>query len=576
MLPDGEMSVGQMLGGRYRLDHRVTSVNEVSIWTGEDETLSRPVTVYVIPPNHPRTDALIGAARRAAQAIDPRFLRVLDEMPDGPSEPVSFIVAENLGGVTLADLLRIGPLPDADAAWVAREVAAALAPMHDAGLAHGQLDPTEIVITDGGLVRIKGFVIDASLTSRTDDLAGGEKAEVAAIGYLLYACLTGTWPEGGRKVPLPEARFWQGGLMRPSSLRVVTPALDNVCMQIVEPGAGGTPLRSAAAIALALDRVLGGLAQQDVAPEEDLTARVAQAQRLGNSVTEPVTTVGPEPVGPPIPAPNSPMSPGQEEATNMVTGNAPVAPGVPVAPVPAVAMAGAPRGPQPPPPPAQAGVGPSAAGLPGAPKLYRGAAKSKVSKLPRGWWIAPIIAVLLVIFLVVKGCSGTGILAAPQPTPMPLTAVSDFNPTADKGDGHEDPDHVGLATDGDPTTCWTTRAYPDDYIPTQKPGVGLVIDFGSTATVSSLTLTMGTVPVNLSVMVPAGDAAQTDTAPMDSVKSWTSALDTTVTTQPQTLTLPDNTKTRFVLLYLTQLPEVQGGNAIQQTSICEVTATGLS
>jgi len=565
MLPDGEMSAGQMLGGRYRLDHRVRSLNEVSIWTGEDETLSRAVTVYVIPPNHPHTDALIGGSRRAAQAIDPRFLRVLDEMPYGPSEPVSFIVCENLGGVTLADLLRLGPLPDADAAWVAHEVAAALAPMHDAGLSHGQLDPTEVVITASGLVRIKGFIIDALLAGGVDDLAGGEKADVAAIGYLLYACLTGTWPGGGRKVPLPEARYWHDGIMRPSSLREVAPSLDSVCMQIVAPGSGGTPLRSAAAIALALDRVLGGLATQEPVPQDDLAARVAQAQRLGSSVTQ---SLGQDDVMPAA----APMPTSQEEATNMVPGY----PAAPVAPVATpVAVSGLPRPPTPPPPPtAQAGVGPSSAGLPRAPKLYRAAGKRK---LPRGWWIAPIIAVILVIFLIIKGCSGGGIiLGPPQPTPTPVTAVSDFNPTADKGDGHESPDQVGLATDGDPTTCWTTRAYPDDYIPTSKPGVGLVLDFGSATTVSSLTLTMGNVPVNLSVMVPSGDAAQTDTAPMTSVTEWTSVLDTTVDAQPATLTLPDSTKTRFVLIYLTKLPEVQGGNAIQQTSICEVTATGLS
>ncbi|MCL2490802.1 MAG: protein kinase family protein [Propionibacteriaceae bacterium] len=560
MLPDGEMTAGQMLGGRYRLDHRTRSVDEVSIWAGEDETLSRPVTVYVIPPNHPRTDALIGASRRAAQAIDPRFLRVLDEMPDGPSEPVSFIVTENLGGVALADLLSFGPLPDADAAWVAREVAAALAPMHDAGFSHGALDPTEIIITASGLVRIKGFIIDALLAGGADDLAGGERADVAAIGYLLYAGLTGTWPGGGRKVPLPEARYWQGVLMRPSAQRDVTPALDGVCMQIVDPGSGGTPLRSAAAITLALDRVLAGLARQGLIPQDDLAARVAKAQRVGNSVTERVGREGLAPAAPVAPA-------YQEEPTNMVY----PAPPAPVAP-PVAPLTGLSRPLTPPPPPSAQGS-PAVARLPKAPKLYRATGKWK---LPRGWWIAPVVAVIIVLVLVIRGCSSGGILAPPQPTPAPVAAVSDFNPTADKGDGHENPDQVALATDGDPASCWTTRAYPQDYIPTSKPGVGVVLDFGSATTVSSLTLTMGAVPVNLSIMVPSGDAAQTDTAPMTSVTDWTSVLDTTVSTQPETLTLPDGTTTRFVLIYLTKLPEAEGGNGIQQTSICEVTATGLS
>jgi len=536
MLPDGEMSVGQMLGGRYRLDRRVTSANEVSIWQGEDETLSRAVTVYVIPPNHPRTDALIGGSRRAAQAIDPRFMRVLDEMPYGPSEPVSFIVCENLAGVTLADLLRAGPLPDADAAWVAREVAAALAPMHDAGLSHGQLDPTEVVITAAGLVRIKGFIIDALLAGGADDLAGGEKADVAAIGYVLYACLTGTWPGGGN-VPLSEARYWQDGLMRPSAMRVVAPALDGACMQIVQPGSGGTPLRSAAAIALALDRVLAGLGQ-DVPPQEDLAARA-------------------------VPSPAR-----REEVTNTVAPGYPAPP--PGFPPPPAAAAGLSRPLTPPPPPnAPGGAGPSSAGLPRAPKLYRATGKWK---LPRGWWIAPIVAVVLVLVLVLRGCGVAVLPSAPSPTPATVSAVSAFNPKDDGGDGNESADQVPLATDGDPTTCWTTRAYPTDYIPTSKPGVGLVLDFGTAMTVSSLDLTMGVVPANLSVMVPTGDAAQTDTAPMTSVKDWTSVLDTTVSTQPATLTLPDGTVTRYVLLYLTKVPAAPGSTTIQQTGICEVTA----
>jgi len=535
------------------------------------------VTVYVIPPNHPRTDALIGASRRAAQAIDPRFLRVLDEMPVGPSEPVSFIVCENLDGVALVDLLRLGPLPDADAAWIVREVASALAPMHDAGLSHGQLDPTEIIITDAGLVRIKGFIIDALLSGGAEDLAGGEKSDVAGIGYLLYACLTGTWPAGGRKVPLPEAAFWQGGLMRPSALRAVTPALDSVCMQIVEPGSGGTPLRSAKAIALAIDRVRGG-----VVPQDDLAARVAQAKQMGSSITAPVVTVAP-PAGVPVPAT-------PDEATNFVAVQpaAQAAPAMPAA-VP-VAVPGMPRAPQPPPQPSADGVNPSAARLPRAPKVYRGKGRPGLgqpgtgqrwwARLPRGWWIAPIVAVVLILVLIVKGCSSGGpILGKPQPTPMPVTSAIDFNPVADnntdKGDGHESAAEVGLAIDGDPSTCWVTRAYPDDYIPTKKPGVGLILDFGAPVTVSSLDVTIDALPVNLSVMVPAIDP-QTDTAPMDTVKSWTSVLDTTVSDQPATLNLPDNTKTRFVLIYLTKLPEVQGGNAIQQTGICEVTANGLS
>lgn len=593
MLPDGEMVGGQVLGGRYRLDRRQLVVGEVSIWAGEDETLSRPVTVYVMPPNHPRTDALLGAARQAAQATDTRFLRVLDALPYGPSEPVTFVVCESLPGVTLHELLRAGPLPGPDAAWITHEVAQALIPIHEAGLSHGKLDPDAVLIATTGAIRIKGFLIDAVLEGQADDLADRERADVAAIGCLLYAGLTGAWPGGSSSgqaglAPaqdgLPPARFGRDGLVPPATAQPgVSKSLDAICMQTLQPRPDATPLRSAAAIALALGRALTRPASDESGtdPEVDLAARV-KASLAGGEVSpsgERVRSDG-----------ETARSDGDAEAgestnelsaldqTAEMTGPTAAMPGGDEA-NPAPARSSGPGSPGSPP-----GGAPSPAVLPGAPKFTRSkrsflkvgarSASRGVGAWPGWWWIAPVVAVALVIVLIAKGCSGAS-SSGPSPQAVTVTAVAAFNAAADGGDGNESPDQVALATDGDPTTCWTTRTYPDDYIPSSKPGVGLVLDFGTAISVATLNVTVGATPVDVSVLIPQGDAANTDTAPMTSVKDWTSVLAMTIDTTPVTLALPDAPRTRFVLLYLTKLPEVPNKGPYQQASICEVTATGM-
>jgi len=157
---------------------------------------------------------------------------------------------------------------------------------------------------------------------------------------------------------------------------------------------------------------------------------------------------------------------------------------------------------------------------------------------------------------------------------LTFTVPAVFDAKADGGDETEHTNQLPLITDGDPTTCWTTEAYTGDYVPAHKPGVGVVVDLGGASTLVTLTLTMGITPVGLSVMVPQGDAGKVDAAPMDSVKQWRSVLDVTVDASPQTLTLPAGETSRFVLLYITKLPDLPGKAPLKQTSICQLAITG--
>jgi hypothetical protein len=66
-----------------------------------------------------------------------------------------------------------------------------------------------------------------------------------------------------------------------------------------------------------------------------------------------------------------------------------------------------------------------------------------------------------------------------------LAAVSDYDPF---GDRTEHPQDVPAATDGDPSTYWTTETYQSF----SKPGVGIVLDAGRSVELSQLTVTSDT------------------------------------------------------------------------------------
>ncbi len=101
-----------------------------------------PVAVKVLRgPEHRRLRA---EARRAGAVDHPGIVRVLDA---GDNDELSWLVLELVDGPTLQQVLdRRGPLPPPLAAQVLAQAADAVAAVHKAGLAHGDLKPGNILL----------------------------------------------------------------------------------------------------------------------------------------------------------------------------------------------------------------------------------------------------------------------------------------------------------------------------------------------------------------------------------------------------------------------------------------------
>ena len=272
-LPD--LLPGSFLGERYRLDQELSHPESSLTWRAFDTKLHRPVLIHALAPHGRRTPAVLDAARQAAVATDSRFLRVLDAIVAGPGEPASWVVSEYAPGKSVEELLETGPLSALEAAWIAHEIADAMAPLHAQGVFHERINPGTVLVTSTGNLKISGLLVEAALHPRPGDNSrpwpDREVADVTDIGRVLYACLVSRWPVGHGHRPsvepastmswgLPPAPTDSHGWLTPREVRAgVSPALDVLCDQILSqvPRYDEVPLRTANEIAHSLRRTLG-------------------------------------------------------------------------------------------------------------------------------------------------------------------------------------------------------------------------------------------------------------------------------------------------------------------------------
>ncbi|MFI6831059.1 hypothetical protein ACIBG5_28445 [Kribbella sp. NPDC050241] len=537
------VSPGALLAGRYRIAELLAEIDGARVWRAVDEVLSRAVVVDILPVGDPRTNLLFDAARRAAAAADPRFLRVLDcDMQDG----VTYCVREWAGGRPLERMLATGPLTGQQAGWLAREVSEALENLHRTGLSHGSISPSTVVVTDAGAIKVVGLATEAALRSTGP---GSPEHDIHALGELLYASLTGRWPGPGPAWGMQPAPFEHGRLLSPRQVRAGVPrSLDDICDRLLSnpPRHHTPPITSAAGLSAALSGVVGS--SHEPPNQMDETVQVARQNGSIDDATQVVPQTSPPALDPTPPAYES--SNGHETHSAYST-----------------AAETRPMRRQPPPPPPSNGNGRRRADDPKP--------KQKGSWGGRILILLAILALLSVVAMaqfLLKGAmnndqdDGTDSGASKPPAtsttpsatggPVKIVSAKDFDPPPD-GNGNEHPDDVGKSYDGKQDTSWTTMSYKNKpNFGGQKEGVGIIYDLGEPTAVSKVQVALKGDNTSLELMVPKGDTSKSP----DTVSGWTSVA--TEEDQPEgttTLTPSGPTQTQYVLVWLTKIPKDGSG-----------------
>ncbi|WP_370289320.1 hypothetical protein [Nocardioides sp.] len=208
---------GDVLAGRYRLIDLLTESGGGRFWRAHDTILERYVALHVIDEDDPRAPGLVEAARTSAAVLDPRVLRVLD----AATEDGRCFVVNEWGTGTSLDILvtHAGPLGPRRAAWLVADVADAIASAHAVGVAHGRLNPENVLIDRYGAVRLIGLCVDAALHGA---VPGEVRGDLEDIGGLLYCALTATWPGPSGSI-VPAAPREGGVVLSPRQVRAGVP-----------------------------------------------------------------------------------------------------------------------------------------------------------------------------------------------------------------------------------------------------------------------------------------------------------------------------------------------------------------
>jgi eukaryotic-like serine/threonine-protein kinase len=242
----GRQTVGEQprrIAERYRLIEQLGRGGMGRVYRAHDELLDRPVAVKLIYDDAVRDRELRHAcaveARAAARLNHPGIVRVLDS---GFDDGHCYVVMSLAEGRTLAEIVReAGRLPVERALDVAVQVADALAAAHAQGVIHCDVKPGNLLVDDGGHVRLVDFGIArvaSSTTGLTGELLQGSAQYVApeqiegasvdartdlyALGTVLYEMLAGQTPFCGGSIASVLARRLVND---PPPLREVNPSV---------------------------------------------------------------------------------------------------------------------------------------------------------------------------------------------------------------------------------------------------------------------------------------------------------------------------------------------------------------
>jgi hypothetical protein len=208
-----DLDAGERVGG-YEILSRLGAGGMGIVYRARHVALGRTVALKVLAPRlaTPEFERRFEREARALAAIDhPNVVRVFDAGRDGEH---LFIAMELVDGRSLERVIDEAPIEPARLLPLIRDVAHGLACIHEAGLVHRDVKPSNVLVGDDGVARLTdfGLAIEAEPLSRitqTGEFLGtphydapeqiqgravDHRSDLYALGVVLFQALTGRLP----------------------------------------------------------------------------------------------------------------------------------------------------------------------------------------------------------------------------------------------------------------------------------------------------------------------------------------------------------------------------------------------
>ncbi|MBN9122436.1 MAG: protein kinase [Planctomycetes bacterium] len=197
--------------GKYTVVREIGRGGMGVVFEGFDPALDRPVAVKLLLGERD-AERFAREAKAAARVNHPNCVTVFDV---GEHDRLPYLVMELVRGASAAQLVaRRGRLPWKNATRVAAAAARGLAAVHAAGLVHRDVKPSNLLVTDAGVVKVGDFGLATSAARTAPTLTGDgvvgtphymspeqclnepvdARTDVYALGATYFNLLTGQTP----------------------------------------------------------------------------------------------------------------------------------------------------------------------------------------------------------------------------------------------------------------------------------------------------------------------------------------------------------------------------------------------
>lgn len=215
--------------GAYHVDSLLGSGGMGAVYKGTQVRLKRPVAIKIMRRDLGKDYDFEARFEREAQAMaklnHPNIVSVIDFGEAGPN--YLYIVMELIDGADMMDVIRTGRMTQEMALTLLPQICDALQFAHDHGIVHRDIKPSNIMLTRDGRIKMadfglaKRYDVESSFRTQTGtgmgtpDYAAPEqfdpnapidhRADIYALGVMIYQMITGQLPRGVWKPPSQRA-----------------------------------------------------------------------------------------------------------------------------------------------------------------------------------------------------------------------------------------------------------------------------------------------------------------------------------------------------------------------------------